>query len=76
MRIAPGEELPYDAADWDDALVRVEQGEVELRMLCGRSCFFRRGDLLWLERLPLAGLHNRGDEPAVLVATSRHAEMR
>lgn len=74
--MAPGGSLRYDEDEWRDALVLVKRGEIVLEMLCGRSCFFQRGDLLWLQELPLASLHNRGHEPAVLVATSRHEEMR
>ena len=73
--VEPGGSLPYEEADWRDALVTVESGELELVMTCGRSCFFQRGDLLWLQGLPLATLRNRGDEPTVLVATSRTREI-
>jgi quercetin dioxygenase-like cupin family protein len=76
VALEPGGTLPYDEAEWRDALVTVESGEVELEMTCGRSCFFGQGDLIWLEGLPLARLHNRGDEPTVLVAASRTRELR
>ena len=76
MALGPGESLPYDEGDWRDALVRVEQGELVLEMRCGRACYFRRGDTLWLTGLPLASLHNRGDEPVVLIAAARQTEMR
>jgi quercetin dioxygenase-like cupin family protein len=75
VAVEPGDTLPYEEGDWRDALVVVEQGEIVLQMLCGRSCFLQQGDTIWLAGLPLAGLHNRGDEPAVLVATARHTEM-
>ena len=76
VRVEPGDSMPYVDAEWRDALVTVESGELELVMACGRSCFFQSGDLLWLQGLPLASLRNRGDEPAVLVATSRNRELR
>lgn len=76
VAVAPGGRLAYDERDWRDALVVVSQGEIVLEMRCGRRFFFQEGDSLWLEDLPLAGLHNRGDEPAVLVATSRQTEVR
>ncbi len=76
VRVAPGGSLPYEEAEWRDALVTVESGELELVMTCGRSCFFHSGDLLWLQGLPLASLRNRGDEPAVLVAASQNRELR
>ena len=76
VALEPGGTLVYDEEEWRGALVTVESGEVELEMECGRSCFFQRGDLIWLEGLPLARLHNRGDEPTVLVAASRTQETR
>ena len=75
VRVEPGVSLPYEEADWRDALVTVESGELELVMACGRSCFFQEGDFLWFQGLPLAQLRNRGDEPTVLVATSRNPEV-
>ena len=68
--------LPYDEAEWHDALVLVKQGEIVREMTGGRTCFFQRGDTLWLTGLPLASLHNRGEEPAVLMAAARHTEIR
>jgi hypothetical protein len=44
-------------------------------MLCGHSCFLQEGDLLWLTGLPLASLHNRGEEPTVLIAAARQTEL-
>jgi hypothetical protein len=76
VRVEPGGSLPYEEDDWRDALVTVESGELELVMACGRSSFFQRGDLLWLQGLPLATLRNRGDEPTVLTAASRNPELR
>jgi hypothetical protein len=76
VALEPGGELPYREAEWRGALVTVERGEVELEMACGRSCFFRQGDILWLQGLPLARFHNRGDEPTVLVAASRNRGLR
>jgi hypothetical protein len=71
VAVAPGEDLAYDAAQWRDALVVVQRGEIQLRGVSGASRSFRRGDLLWLERVPLAALHNPGAEPAVLLAIAR-----
>ncbi len=76
VAVQPGESLPYDEREWLDALVVVSRGEIVLETRAGQSWFFHRGDLLWLAGLPLTSLHNRGPEPAVLVATSRHTEMR
>ena len=76
ITVAAGTSLPYREADWSDALVTVESGELELVLACGRSCFFQSGDLLWLQGLPLSSLRNRGDEPTVLTAASRNPELR
>jgi len=75
VALEPGGELAYHEQDWRGALITVESGELELEMTCGRSCFFAQGDLLWFQGLPLASLRNRGDEPAMLVAASRHREI-
>jgi hypothetical protein len=63
----------YHAAEWEGALVVVACGEVELECLSGTKVRFGHGDLLWLAGLPLRALHNRGLEPALLVAVSRAA---
>ena len=76
VTLEPGGSLPYRESDWRGALVTVDSGELELVTLCGRSTFFQRGDLVWLQGLPLATLHNRGDEPTVLVAAARDRELR
>ena len=71
VAVAPGGDRPYDAAEWRDALVLVKSGEIEVRGVSGARSAFGRGDLLYLDRIPLRGLHNPGVEPAVLVAVSR-----
>jgi quercetin dioxygenase-like cupin family protein len=71
LTLQPGAEQAYDEEDWRDALVVVEQGEVELESTDGERRVFKRGDLLTLARLPLRALRNRGSEPAVLVAVTR-----
>lgn len=71
IAIAPGCERAYAEAEWRDALVVVERGEVELECLGGSRHRFRRGDVLWLSGLRLRRLRNRAAEFAVLVAFSR-----
>jgi quercetin dioxygenase-like cupin family protein len=71
ITIEPGGERAYDDADWRDALVVIERGAVELEGLSGRRYACRRGDVVWLERLPLRVLRNRGRVAAVLAAVSR-----
>jgi hypothetical protein len=69
--VEPGGHRIYNAAEWEDALVVVTCGEVELESVNGTRVRYGRGDLLWLARLPLRALHNRGRELALLVAVSR-----
>lgn len=69
--IAAGDELPYDRADWDDALVVVDRGEIELECVLGGRARFQLGDILCLAGLSLRTLRNPGDEPALLVAVTR-----
>ena len=71
VAVAPGGDRPYDPAEWRDALVLVKSGEIELRGVSGATRSVGCGDLLYLDRVPLRGLHNPGSEPAVLVAVSR-----
>ena len=68
--VDPGDTRPYQEADWRDALVVVERGSIQLDSSCGRRDFVT-GDVLCLVGLSLRALHNRGPEPAVLVAVSR-----
>jgi CRP-like cAMP-binding protein len=69
--LEPGCERPYDAAEWRDALVEVDRGEVDLEFRSGNASRFGAGDVLWLCGLELRALHNRGRVPAVLVALFR-----
>jgi hypothetical protein len=71
VTIAPGRARLYDAAEWRDALVVVEQGEVHIACRAGRFRPFAQGAVLWLTGLALRALHNRGPQPAVLVAVWR-----
>ena len=71
VAVPPGGDRPYDAAEWHDALVLVQHGEIELRGVSGATRSFGRGALLWLDGVPLRVLHNPGAEPAVLLAVSR-----
>jgi hypothetical protein len=71
--LAPGHTWAYDEAEWRGAIVVVEHGQIELECLDGSRHCFESGDVLWLDRLPLRALNNRGRRPAVLVAVSRRA---
>jgi hypothetical protein len=68
-----GAERAYDEAEWLDAIVLVEEGEIELECIRGSRRRFGRGGMLWLVGLPLRALRCAGREPAVLIAVSRPA---
>jgi quercetin dioxygenase-like cupin family protein len=69
--VAPGSERPYREAEWRDALVIVERGEIEVEALCGDRWSFASGAVLWLVGLPLRVLRNHGPEAVLIVAVSR-----
>ncbi len=71
VTIAPGQARLYDSDEWKDALVVLERGEIHVECRAGRFRLFLPGAVLWLTGLPLRALHNRGSEPAVLVAVWR-----
>jgi quercetin dioxygenase-like cupin family protein len=72
--LEPGRRLGYDSAAWRDAVVVVEDGELELEWLSGDRQRLVRGDLLWLCGLPLRALRNPGRSTTVLVAIARRPE--
>ena len=71
IALSPGHERTYNEAEWRDALVVLERGEIELECVGGARQHLQRGAVVWLTGLPLRSLHNRGSEVAVLVAVSR-----
>jgi hypothetical protein len=71
IMVAPRASRPYDAVEWRDSLVVVERGEIEVECLRGGSRRFACGTVMWLTDLSLRTIHNRGDEPVVLVAIAR-----
>ena len=66
-----GASRPYEEAEWDDALVIVKRGEIDLECCAGGRMRFVAGDMLWLTGLPLRELRNPGPDPVALVAISR-----
>jgi hypothetical protein len=71
VTLEPGQTLRYDEADWRDAIVAVDGGALELECLSGRRQRFARGDLLWLDGVPLRALRNPGRAPALLTVVAR-----
>lgn len=73
IAIAPGHSRAYEEAEWRDAIVVVERGELELECTRGGRRNFGRGETLLLAGLPLRALHNPGREPVLLAAVSRRS---
>jgi hypothetical protein len=61
--VAPGRERAFDDAEWRDALIVVERGEIELECLGGTCWRCGRGDVLWFIGLPVCTLHHPRREP-------------
>jgi quercetin dioxygenase-like cupin family protein len=71
IRLAAGHEHRYDSSDWNDALVIVRQGSLELETSRGVRLTYRAGSVLCLANLPLQVLRNPGTLQTVLLAISR-----
>jgi hypothetical protein len=72
FRVAPGLELGLGPDGLPDAIVVVEQGELELECRAGTCRRFPPGSMISIARLPVAHLRSVGTRPLVLVAVSRH----
>jgi hypothetical protein len=75
IRLRPGCERPYDSSEWEDELVVVVCGTIELEGLSGRRWRFGKGSIVWLTDLPLRAVH-ACDETAVLMAIARPINSR
>jgi hypothetical protein len=71
VRVAPGHAVDAESYRVPDAIVLVEQGELELECHAGTCRSFGRGSMIPLARLPVARLRSVGPSPLVLVAVSR-----
>jgi 2-methylisocitrate lyase-like PEP mutase family enzyme len=71
FRVAPGLELGLEPGGLPDAIVVVEQGELELECRAGTCRRFGRGSMIPLALLPVTRLRSVGPRPLVLVAVAR-----
>ena len=71
VRLPPGEARAYVESEWDDSLVVVACGSVELEDLQGKRWRFEKGTVMWLTDLPLRFLRNPSESAAILMAISR-----
>jgi catechol 2,3-dioxygenase-like lactoylglutathione lyase family enzyme len=61
----------YQPADWQDSIIEIETGAVEIEMHNGTAIELRAGDIFSFTGLPVRALHNRHNIPAVLVTATR-----
>jgi hypothetical protein len=73
-RAAPGCDLALEPAPPPDAIVVVEQGQLELECRAGGCRRFVRGSMIPIARLPVAHLRSVGSRPLVLVAVARASD--
>lgn len=71
IRIPPGGELLFKAADWRDTIVLVHDGRLELEWDGGIRWSFATGAILALDGLAPRRLENRGRRGVLLIAVSR-----
>jgi hypothetical protein len=71
LRVKRGLELDVEPGGLPDALLVVEQGEVELECRAGTRRRFGRGSMIPIGLLPVSRLRSVGPGPLVFVAVSR-----
>ena len=74
LRLQSGDAIDYLPADWADALVVVEQGELEVECCSGAVGRFGPGAVLAFAGLTVARLRNPGSVPLLLSAVSRRTD--
>jgi hypothetical protein len=71
VALGPGKRHAYNPRDWQDSLVVIERGEIELECRSGASRSFNEGAVLWFAGLPVRAIHNHRNDTALLVAVRR-----
>jgi hypothetical protein len=73
FRVAPGLELDLEARGVLDAIVLVEEGEIELECRAGMRRRFGRGSIIPITRPPVTHARNVGSCPLRFLSVSRIA---
>lgn len=71
VTIAPGDTIDYRAEDWQDSMLVVMKGAIELESPLGSVHRFDSGSILWCQGLPIRLIRSTGLDAAVLVSISR-----
>ena len=73
MRIASGDTIDYRAEDWQDSMLIVMEGAIELESRLGSVHRFDSGSILWCQGLPIRLIRSAGLDAAVLLSISRRS---
>jgi hypothetical protein len=71
LTLHPWDTIDYRPADWDDVLVVVEQGALEVECRGGARARFEAGAVLGFAALAVRRLRNPSSKPLVLSTLSR-----
>ena len=71
LTLQPADAIDFRPADWADAVVVVERGELQIECRTGQRATFPQGAVLVFDGIPLRRLGNAGRSPLVLSALSR-----
>jgi glyoxylate utilization-related uncharacterized protein len=71
IELAPHSVLDDEDVNWEQAIVFVTAGEIELACVSGARARFRSGDILCFAPFPNRTVRNSGAEPARLLAIWR-----
>lgn len=71
VEVEPGDVLDHESPMWQDAIVFVVVGTIDVACTDGERHRFCCGDILTFAHLPLTRVHNAGTTPTRLLAISR-----
>ena len=71
VSIGPYAEITFDPREWQDAIVVIADGALEVNDSVGHRCRFESGAILCFDGLSVRALRNAGELPLVLIAVSR-----
>ena len=69
-----GELTPFRADDWRGALVIVQRGSLQVRCSSGRTAAFERGNVVYLQDVPLSAMGAADEDVVLLVVRRRPSE--
>jgi quercetin dioxygenase-like cupin family protein len=76
VELPPGDCLDHDQDFWQEAIVFLTAGELDVEYSSGERHCFRAGDIFTLARLPIHRVRNGGAAPTRLLAIWRRPSHR